>query len=143
MIHVEVVREKVRRLLDTADALRRVLPESADALAVDRDRRDLVAFRVYLVMQEAVDLAAHLIAEEGFGPAPSLREHFTIVAERGVVDVALAQQLAAGVKVRNVIAHGYVKVDPVKLLAAAALLPEFVRAFCGAILAYAESRAGG
>lgn len=101
MIRVEVVREKVRRLVGTTEALSRVLPESADALALDRDRRDLVAFRVYLLMQEAIDLAAHVIAEEGLGPAPSLREHFTIVAERGVVDAAIAQQLAAGVKVRN------------------------------------------
>ena len=50
MVRGELVREKARRLSETMAALGRVLPETSAALAADGDLRDLVAFRVYLVV---------------------------------------------------------------------------------------------
>jgi uncharacterized protein YutE (UPF0331/DUF86 family) len=140
VIRIEVVREKIRRLRETRDALHRCLPREPEALR-DRDRRDLVAFRVYVAMQEAIDLAAHLVAEEGWGPAPDLRAHFSILRDHGVLEEQLAEHLAAGVKVHNVIAHAYVEIDPVKLHAAAGELGALVEPFCAAVLAFAEGRA--
>ena len=67
MVRLDLVREKVRRLKDTAAALRACTPPQASALAASRDALDLVSFRVYLGMQEAIDLASHIIADEGWG----------------------------------------------------------------------------
>ncbi|HET6281793.1 MAG TPA: hypothetical protein VFH73_12525, partial [Polyangia bacterium] len=66
MVRVELIREKIRRLRDTADALRKSLPSDAQPLRSERDARDLVAFRVYLVVQEAIDLCSHVIADQGW-----------------------------------------------------------------------------
>jgi uncharacterized protein YutE (UPF0331/DUF86 family) len=51
--------------------------------------------------------------------------------------------MAAGVKVRNLIAHGYAEVEPGKLDAAAAALLDIAERFSSAMLAWAEGRAGG
>jgi hypothetical protein len=77
MVRIDIVRDKIRRLRGTLDLLRACLPADAAALVSDRDRLDLASFRVYLAMQEAVDLASHVIADQAWGPAPSLRDHFS------------------------------------------------------------------
>src|SRR2546428_14152300 len=63
VVRVEIVRDKVRRLLGTLDLLRACLPEDAASFTSNRDALDLASFRVYLAMQEAVDLASHVIAD--------------------------------------------------------------------------------
>jgi len=119
--------------------LRACLPEQAAAMTASRDVRDLVSFRVYLVMQEAIDLCSHVIADQGWGPVPSLRDHFTLLAEKGVLSSDLAGRLSAGVKLQNLVGHGYAEVDPAKMKAAAGELAALVDPFCSAILAFAES----
>jgi uncharacterized protein YutE (UPF0331/DUF86 family) len=140
MVQVELVRDKIRRLRETAAAPRSALPAEA-AWLTGRDARDLVSFRVYLGVQEAIDVASQVIADEGWGPAPSLRDHFTILATRGVLEHDLAETLAASVKIRNLIGHAYAEVDPVKLHAAATELLAVLEAFSARVLAHAEQRA--
>jgi uncharacterized protein YutE (UPF0331/DUF86 family) len=138
MVRVELIRDKIRRLMDTLAALRSALPATETELS-NRDTRDLVAFRVYLGLQEAIDLASHVIADEGWGPAPSLRDHFTILSARGVVDPALGAALASGVKVRNLIGHAYADVEPAKLHVAATELLGVLETFCASVLRHAEA----
>jgi len=139
MVKIDLVRDKIRRLRDTAALLAGCLPADARRLETDRDARDLAAFRVYLALQAAVDLCSHVIADRGWGPVPSLRDHFTVLASKGVLDPELARLLSEGMKVRNLIGHAYTEVDAVKLHAAATRLLEVVDSFCAAILAFAET----
>ena len=142
MVRIDLVREKIRRLRGTLAMLARIVPADASQLD-DRDKIDLVAFRVYLVVQESVDVASHIIADEGWGPAPSLRDHFAILEQRGVLDAALAKELSSSVKVRNVIAHGYTDVDVTKLHEAARELATIAERFCASILRWAEASVAG
>ena len=139
MVRLDLVRDKIGRLRETAALLRACLPGQAAAMAASRDVRDLVSFRVYLVMQEAIDLCSHVIADQGWGPVPSLRDHFDLLAEKGVLSSDLAGRLSAGVKLRNLVGHGYAEVDPTKMQAAARELAGLVDPFCNAMLAFAES----
>jgi uncharacterized protein YutE (UPF0331/DUF86 family) len=139
MVRTDLVRDKIRRLRDTLVALRECLPADAAALGASRDTRDLVSFRVYLAMQEAIDICSHLIADEGWGPAPSLRDHFTILAGKGVLDAHVAGQLAAGVKIRNLIGHAYAEIDPVRLHAAATEIQLLLDEFSAQVLTFADS----
>jgi len=139
MVRIDLVRDKIRRLRESVGLLRAALPGSPADLARDRDRLDLVSFRVYLGLQEAIDLASHLIADEGWGPAASLRDHFAILAGHGVVDATLAAELGDGIKIRNLIGHAYAQVDPLRLHAAAGVLPDLLERFCSGVLAWSEA----
>lgn len=79
-----------------------------------------------------------MVADQGWGPAPSLREHFVILRERGVIDAATESSLGAGVKVRNLIAHGYAEVDRDKLHAAASALGPLVERYCALVLDWVQ-----
>lgn len=100
LVRLALIREKLRQIRENADLLRACLPADAAGLA-DRDVLHLVSFRVYLVLQGAVDVASH------------------VIAARGVVDSSVASSLADAIKVRNLIGHAYARVDPVRLLEAA------------------------
>lgn len=138
MTRIEVVRDKIRRLRHVVALLVRSTPDDPTVLARDEDRLHLVAFRVYLGMQEAIDLASHIIADEGWGPVASLRDHFEILAREGVLASQTATLLADGVKIRNLIGHAYGDVDPVKLHSGARALPRLLEGFCSDVLAFAE-----
>jgi uncharacterized protein YutE (UPF0331/DUF86 family) len=141
MVQLEVVRQKVARMRDTGERLKACLPAGAGDMISNRDVRDLVSFRVYLLVQDAIDICSHVIADQGWGPVPSLRDHFTFLADRGVLPAGLARQLAAAVKVRNLVGHGYVEVDPGKMHEAALEIVTLVDGFCEAVLAFSESHA--
>jgi uncharacterized protein YutE (UPF0331/DUF86 family) len=141
MVQIHVVRQKVARMRDTGQWLAACLPSAAADMAGDRDLRDLVSFRVYLLVQDAIDICSHVVADQGWGPVPSLRDHFTFLADQGVLPSALADQLAAAVKVRNLVGHGYAAVDARKMHEAAHQIIALVDPFCEAILSFAESRA--
>lgn len=138
MVRIELLTDKVRRLRELVATLKRCLPADPNILSVDTDLRDLVAFRVYLGLQEVLDASSHVIADQGWGPAPSMREQLLILARRGVLEASLAAALADGVKVRNLIGHAYADVDPVKLYVAAAVLPDLIERFCVAMLEFGQ-----
>jgi uncharacterized protein YutE (UPF0331/DUF86 family) len=94
---------------------------------------------VYLVVQGSIDLCSHLIADQGWGPVPSLRDHFSILAGKGILPASVAQDLAAAIKVRNLIGHAYAEIDPDKLHAAATALLGLVDPFCASVLGFAEA----
>ena len=132
MVQLEVVRQKVARMRDTGQWLQASLPAAFTDMVSDRNVRDLVSFRVYLLVQDAIDICSHIIADQGWGPVPSLRDHFMFLADRGVLPGGVAGQLAAAVKVRNLVGHGYVAVDPQKMHEAAVEIGALVDPFCAA-----------
>jgi len=142
MVQLEVIRQKVARLRDTTARLHACLPGAVADMVSDRDILDLVSFRAYLIVQDAIDICSHVLADRGWGPAPSLRDHFTLLADKGVLPADLATRLAAAVKVRNLVGHGYAAIDPRKLHEAAGELATLVDPFCHAILSFAEQHPG-
>ena len=64
-----------------------------------------------VAIQEAIDVAFHVSADEGFGIPASYAESFDLLARNGVIDAALATRLARAASLRNRIAHGYAQID--------------------------------
>jgi uncharacterized protein YutE (UPF0331/DUF86 family) len=77
----------------------------------DRDALDLVAFNLMLAVQAACDLAAHLIADEGWTAPPTVAECFHELAIRQVITTATAAAMRRAVGFRNIVAHGYAGID--------------------------------
>ena len=68
------------------------------------------------MIQDAVDLAAHLIAAGGLGVPSSQRESFGILAQAGLIGRELAAEMGQIAALRNRIAHSYGEVDPVRVV---------------------------
>lgn len=75
-----------------------------------------IAFHLFLLVQDAVDLAAHLVAEQGLGVAGSLRETFQMLSSAGLISAESAASMGGLASLRNRIAHTYGGVDPVRMV---------------------------
>lgn len=142
MVNRDLVAAKLAELADSVGRVQANRRDSADSLRADRDALELVAFNLLLAVQTCVDLASHLITDEGWPAARSLAEGFTRVEERGVIDAATAGSLRRAVGLRNVVAPGYAGADVELLHAAAASGCAELEAFAQQVAAW-TSRAGG
>lgn len=111
MVDRDLLAAKLGELADRIARVRRHCPGTADALARDRDRLDLVSFNLMLAVQVCLDVASHLIADEGWPAAGDLAGAFVRLRERGVLTEATAEALARAAGLRNVVAHVYGRVD--------------------------------
>ncbi len=111
MVRADIVRHKLAELADRAERVRAHQRPTADALAADRDALDVVAFNLMLAVQASVDIAAHVIADEGWAPVGSLAESFDRLVDHGVIERATADAMRRAVRFRNVVAHGYAGLD--------------------------------
>jgi uncharacterized protein YutE (UPF0331/DUF86 family) len=106
-----LVLQKLATLREHAERVRRRRPATAAALHDDVDLQDALAMSLLVAVQEAIDIAFHIAADEGWGIPASYADGFTTLARRGVIDATLADSLARAVSVRNRIAHGYGTLD--------------------------------
>lgn len=111
MVRQEIVRRKLAELDERAARVRAHRRASASELAADRDALELVAFNLMLAVQAACDLAAHVIADEGWTAPATVAECFTRLAEHAVITDSTAVALRRAVGFRNVVAHGYAGID--------------------------------
>lgn len=109
MVDREVVARKIssaRVRLDESEVLARQYRAAGNT-----HDRDLSAFYLLLAVHEAIDLAAHWVADAGWRTPNDASDTFDVLAEHGAIPEALAAVMRGAVAVRNRIAHGYETVD--------------------------------
>ena len=70
-------------------------------------------------VQACADIASHVIADEGWPAATSLSAGFERLRDHGVISAPVCEALGRAVGLRNVVAHGYARVRPEMIHAAA------------------------
>jgi uncharacterized protein YutE (UPF0331/DUF86 family) len=107
----DLVLQRLSALRDHAGRVRRRRSAELEAFRADQDLQDSLALSLLVATQEAVDIAFHICADEGWGLPASYGDAFGLLAKNGVIDDALAGELGRVVGVRNRIAHLYGSVD--------------------------------
>ena len=75
-----------------------------------------VKYSLLEIVEACIDIASHIISAKGFERAESYAEMFEILCKRGVINRELAEKLSDMARVRNILVHGYAKVDNAKVL---------------------------
>jgi uncharacterized protein YutE (UPF0331/DUF86 family) len=119
VVDQNVVTAKLRELSERMDRVRTHTPSDVSDLEEDQDALDLVSFNLMLSVQSCLDLATHIISDEGLPPVENAAEAFKRLAEHGVISKATAKALGSAAGMRNVVAHGYAGVVPQKIYDAA------------------------
>ena len=96
--------------------LRTALPAEATDILQDEHLEAYISFGLFLLIQDAIDLAAHLIAARGLGVPSSQRESFEILASADLLKKETAAAMGQIAALRNRIAHSYGEVDPVRVV---------------------------
>lgn len=98
------------------DKVRGALPARAEDVTGDERLEAFIAFHLFLLIQDAVDLATHLVAARGLAVPGSQREAFEALAAAGLLSRPTAEAMARMASLRNRIAHAYGDLDPVRLV---------------------------
>jgi len=77
----------------------------------DIDRQESVLFNLQMAIQNCIDVAAHIVSEEGFGVPGSTNEMFYMLEENGYIDPELTEKMVRAVGLRNLIAHEYARIN--------------------------------
>lgn len=125
----EILLRKLVACRDRIARLRTALPAEPQAILDDERLEAFISFNLFLLVQDSVDLAAHLIAEQGLGVPDSHRGAFEILAGKGALSREVAEGMGAMASLRNRIAHAYGDLDPVRMAREAPVGLEIVARF--------------
>ena len=136
---------RVLRLLRSVTDDLAVLRE--EAAADHRRRADPlwlrgVKYTFVTAIEGCVDVAQHLCASEGWGPAQNNADAMRVLGRHGVLPTELAARLAGAVGFRKVLVHDYVDVDDGVVLARLQD-PSDLGAFVAAVTAWIRSGSSG
>jgi uncharacterized protein YutE (UPF0331/DUF86 family) len=105
-------------VLAKAGAVDACLQRIADVRGAERaatmrpiDVEEIVVLNLQRACQAVIDLAAHVVATEGYGLIGDLAEAFTLLEKHAVIEGALARRMRAMVGFRNIAVHQYQAVD--------------------------------
>ena len=112
----ELLLRKIVTCRERIEELRRAIPTQAEDVATDERLEAFLSFQLFLLIQDAVDLAAHLVAERGLAVPASQRESFEVLARAGVLTAKSAEAMARLSSLRNRIAHSYGDLDVVRMV---------------------------
>lgn len=139
MTDVGLVLHKLSRLKASIALVRERRPPQREALATDHLLRDAIALALLVAVQEAIDIAYHIAADEGWGVPDSYAAAFDLLASRKVFGQDLGTRLSAVARVRNRIAHGYSSVDHARLWDELPSGLEVLEAFASAVAGWLPS----
>ena len=81
----ELLLRKILACRERIAKLGSVIPTPAEAILADERLESFLSFQLFLLIQDAVDLAAHVVAERGLAVPASQRESFEALARAGVL----------------------------------------------------------
>ena len=68
-------------------------------------------FNIQMAVQNCIDIAAHIISEEGLGIPGSTSEMFYLLEENAYLDKQITEKMVKAAGLRNLIVHEYAKVE--------------------------------
>lgn len=105
------VRALLDRLGEEVAHLRRLSERAADELLEDPDLLAAVKYRFVVAIETCVDVGQHVIASEGLRAPRDFADVFTVLGEGGFVPEDQVARLQDMARFRNLLVHGYQRVD--------------------------------
>ena len=138
MVDEAVLAKKLAAIRDAVARIREVLPGSAEAFRENRTAREIVILNLFIALQEAIALATHWLADEGWDVPQSYGDAFAALADRHILAPDLAHRLRAASELRDLIAHQYGTVDAARIFDLASNDLEDLLSFCRQLAQHAE-----
>ncbi len=139
MTDEEYIRQKVQAITDDLVLLADFERKSIAEIFVDPIQHHAFNNIMQQIIQRAIDINHHIIAETDpqllQSPA-SYRETFELMGKLGVLESALAADIAGSGAVRNVLVHEYDRVDAKRIDDSRKKILELYPRYCKAVLSF-------
>lgn len=129
-----MTKENIKKILNTLgeslEELNRLAKISKEEFLANKTLQNLAKWHFYVVVQSCLDLGNHIISIKGFAMPESYGDIISILRKENIIPKDLASLLDGMAGFRNLIAHGYFKIDLEKLynyLKKLSLIEKFLR----------------
>ncbi len=106
---------RLRALLDRMGEetghLRRLAEHPPEELLADPDRLAAVKYRFVVAIETCIDVGEHVISSEGLRAPADFADVFVVLGEAGVLPAEAVPVLQEMARFRNLLVHGYLRVD--------------------------------
>jgi uncharacterized protein YutE (UPF0331/DUF86 family) len=102
--------------------------KNADTFATDFTRQDAAILNIQRACEAALDMGQHLVRRDKLGVPQSARDVFSLLAQAGLIEHSLADDLKRMVGFRNIAVHDYQAMQlPITVRIITFHLDEFLR----------------
>lgn len=111
MVDQDVILAKVKQIQNCLKRIIKITKNDPKTLD-DYDVQDIFVLNLQRAVQSAIDLASHVVADEGLGLPDDLKQNFELLERGGIIDQGLSTKLQKMVGFRNVAVHDYDAIHP-------------------------------
>ncbi|MDP2913008.1 MAG: DUF86 domain-containing protein [Candidatus Omnitrophota bacterium] len=111
MVNQPLLKTKIAHIYKSMDRLSQKSRISLKDFKSDTDAQDIIIHNLQLAIQGAIDIASHIVSDEGWGVPNTLSGLFDILKEYKVIDEELMGTMKRMVGFRNIIVHEYEEID--------------------------------
>ncbi len=111
MVNQALIKTKIAHICKNIDRLSKKSGISLSEFKADADTQDIVIHNLQLAIQGAIDIASHIISDEGWGAPATLIGLYDILLEQDVINAKTADLMRGMVGFRNIIVHEYEDID--------------------------------
>jgi len=138
MVNPEVVLEKLRHIRAALQRIADKSPKTREELFGNPDTQDVVLRNMQNALQGCLDIASHIVSDEGWGQPTRSADFFVMLGEHKVLQTDLAKTLERLIKFRNILVHEYTNLDLEKTWQAVSVGVKQIELFCQAIVTWME-----
>jgi uncharacterized protein YutE (UPF0331/DUF86 family) len=110
MVDQDLITEKVGQIQNCLRRISEKTQKNPESLE-DLDTQDIFVLNTQRAIQTCIDLAAHIVADEGWGMPDNLKENFSLLEKNKLLSKDLSRQLQNMVGFRNIAVHEYSMLD--------------------------------
>jgi len=111
MVDRNILIAKVASIEKCIGKVKEKCPAALDMFESNEDLQDIVIFNLMQAIQGCVDLAAHIVSDEGYGMAGSMNEFFYLLHGRDIIPANIQEAMVKAVGFRNLVAHEYARLN--------------------------------
>jgi uncharacterized protein YutE (UPF0331/DUF86 family) len=111
MVDCEIIIAKASSVKRHLERVKKKANVDLQTFLGDLDCQEIVLFNLQMAVQNCIDIAAHIISEEGFGVPGSNNEMFYLLEENRCLSTEITEKMVKAVGFRNLIVHEYTKIE--------------------------------
>ena len=137
MINSEPIKERLKLIDENLPILKELKVIPLDKFKDDKKLQRLAERCLELSIQSLLDIAHYIIAQNNWKRSSENKEAILTLGAKGIIPEDFAKKIEPMAGLRNLLAHEYMEIDPVKIHAHLQNLEDF-REFIRHILKYIE-----
>ncbi|CEP68486.1 Protein of unknown function DUF86 [Moorella glycerini] len=111
MVDIEVIRHRLALLSEYIADLEVEKDVSLKEFLADKRLRRYVERTLHLAVESCIDIASHIISDEGLREPRDNKDIFAVLGEAGYLPEELTKKLMKMAQFRNIIVHDYARLD--------------------------------